>query len=431
MVLDSGTRVSVGRTQGSLHHRMTELYWSTPVSTILFHVALGFWVFVNVLYTSFYALPIVSFIKPLRIVCLAMLLLKELLGSRVTHRAFMGIILIGIVMYIEWRIGQSLMIDTLAFVICSRDQDVRKAIRTGAVCIALAFTLIVVSAYMGLIRNAMIVSSGRVRYCLGFRYALYPSAYLFTLTCSFLYLGGSETRLWHYILLLVINGICYRLTNSRLSFAMSILVIMLCLASRRFNGRVFAGRVFGALLTLAFPAMTLISLFVVSHYAAGDQWAIDLSIKLPGRIEFAWQAINNYGISLLGTNLKADMVGAGLNIYGVVNTGNYFYVDNLYIRMLVEGGVLVLAAYVIAMSMVCRNVWLNGDVVLGIVLLCMALHGLMDNLLMNLYYNPFLLLINTLLTSGTMMRHAHNAAENDYKQLESRRLKASHAKWVY
>ena len=176
--------------------------------------------------------------------------------------------------------------------------------------------------------------------------------------------------------------------------------------------------------------MTFISLFIVSRYVAGDQWAIDLSVKLPGRIEFAWQAINNYGISLLGTNLKADMVGAGLNIYGVVNTGTYFYVDNLYIRMLVEEGVLVLAAYLIAMSMVCRNVWLNGDVMLGIVLLCMALHGLMDNLLMNLYYNPFLLLINTLLTSGTMMGRAHNTAEDDYKQLESSRFRTSHAEWV-
>ena len=86
--------------------------------------------------------------------------------------------------------------------------------------------------------------------------------------------------------------------------------------------------------------------------------------------------------------------GNGLSIDGsVVKNNNYLYVDNFYINILQQHGMIFSILLLLLLTLVTIRAKRSGDNFLTFILIIFSFHGLIDNLMLTLYYNIFLLAI--------------------------------------
>ena len=76
-----------------------------------------------------------------------------------------------------------------------------------------------------------------------------------------------------------------------------------------------------------------------------------------------------------------------------MNSSSYNYVDNLYVQLLLKTGVLFLVFFIICMTYVTYLTYKQKNLYFYVILVMLALHGLIDDLILQIQYNSFWLLI--------------------------------------
>ena len=94
---------------------------------------------------------------------------------------------------------------------------------------------------------------------------------------------------------------------------------------------------------------------------------------------------------------KIDWIGNGLSMQGERSIGTYLYVDNLYIQTLQHFGLIVSVIILSLLTITLVKLLKKGQMVLGIILVILSFHALIDDLILNLYYNIFWVLIGMLI----------------------------------
>ncbi len=113
---------------------------------------------------------------------------------------------------------------------------------------------------------------------------------------------------------------------------------------------------------------------------------------LQGFLRLGKDAIETYGISLLGQ--RVDLVGNGLTSTGEwVRIGQYNYIDCLYVQLLVRYGVLFSSIILALLTVVNYSAWHKCDFQLLMCQLVIALHCVVDDMSLWIYFNPFMILI--------------------------------------
>ena len=97
---------------------------------------------------------------------------------------------------------------------------------------------------------------------------------------------------------------------------------------------------------------------------------------------------------MLGRQLS--LVGNGLDEDGFLNTATYDYVDNLYVLMLLKAGIIFLIIFLVGMTMIMKKVYRTKDSYLYIIFILLALHGIIDDLILLPQYNSFWLVVAAL-----------------------------------
>lgn len=387
------------------------------VSDFAYFLALGTWIFFNILHMSFFAIRMLSIYRYVRLVCIVVVLFSEVARMRITPKSLVAMFALLALVLIAWHINQKIQIDALIFIWGARDRNRRSLLMVPLISMTTAFLLVLLAARMGIIANYFeITYSGRRREYLGFRYALYPSAAMLGITCAEVCLAKDKGYV-KMLLLAVANWLVYDRTNSRLSFILALLVVILSLIYRSTEHGFLRGKTFGVIARSSFVVCAAVSIFLTLNYRPDSELMLSLNQTLGSRLRLGQMAFQRYRMTLLGTSMSGDVVGNGLNVYGEHVAGDYFYIDCLYVRFLLEGGLLLFIAYLAAMTFLMREAWSSQDHVLVGVLFCLALHGLVDNLMMNLFYNPMLLLAGAMLSESLSttirVRHGKSPLEQD------------------
>ena len=98
-------------------------------------------------------------------------------------------------------------------------------------------------------------------------------------------------------------------------------------------------------------------------------------------------AMEEYGIGLLGQEIT--MVGAGLTSTGEEAEDTYNYVDNLYLQTAIRYGWIFEVLWLLLCTKAVYTAYKKNDILLFIIVCMLALHGLLDDLLLYPYYNSF------------------------------------------
>jgi hypothetical protein len=135
-------------------------------------------------------------------------------------------------------------------------------------------------------------------------------------------------------------------------------------------------------------------------YSKGVSWAETVNDVLGNRLLYAYHSLVSNGVSIWGKYINWN--GYGLDIYGNVSdttVSGYTYVDCMYIHMLQRFGIVISIIYLIVFTLTMIKNYKDKEYFAVLILTFYALHSMVDDLALYLYYNTFWFIIGSTLIS--------------------------------
>ena len=196
------------------------------INEILFFFAYGLYIFIGIMNLSFFQIYINNITKYINILCMLILLYSELLNKKISIKGIFLLIFISLLLLPVMIHNNATLFVMILFIYCARNVDFRRIAKFSLFESILLLFLVILSSKIGIITNYISTDGGRIREYLGFRYALFPPMILFNITALELYLYKDKFSPFKYIILFILNYYVYIKTDSRLSFYLSILLIL-------------------------------------------------------------------------------------------------------------------------------------------------------------------------------------------------------------
>lgn len=370
-----------------------------PIKNALFFTSYGIYLFATILSTSFYYKYIQGL--PLQVLLVSstvLLLAKELLLGKIYNKRFLLLLFVMVFMVIllllsPSSMGYSSLLYLLLFVISGRDIDVRDISKFAFSISLLLFLFVILSARVGIIESYVSHSlKGEVHY-LGFRYGLYASALYSNIVVLYLFNSKGDFKLFQAILLQLLNYYFFLYTNSRMSFvfvAAAIVIAFIFFILKKNNRENIVTSKALYPLSFIFVIAMLLSMVLIIMFNPHIRWMQFFDLLLEGRISFQKKMYTQYGIPLIG--IDPSWVGNALNAFGKKVTGTYSFVDNLYYNMIIKYGLIVTVAFIVIITMAMKKIYHQKKYLLFFILCLCALDGIVEDQLLYLYNNTFLLI---------------------------------------
>ena len=242
-----------------------------PQQEIPFFTAYGIYLFFAILNTSFFAKYIMNVYGAILWLCFAILAVPELHKIRYTGKELIkALFAISFSVYAYIFGGGSFAV-IFIFLYCGRKIDFKKIARFTIWAGGFAVAFVVISSFLGIIQNVVVMHKGYERFSLGFRYGLYAPCYLFNFTALAVYIKGFKIRWGQILLLFLLNYGMYLLANARLSFFMVILVLLAASVMKCWPNILAHMKVVCFLLSLSYVVIGLFSIYAAVK--AGCSWA--------------------------------------------------------------------------------------------------------------------------------------------------------------
>lgn len=362
------------------------------LKNLLFYFAYSIYLGYNLLDTSFYSKNINVFGNLLIIIVLVMLILKEVIDFKVNSRDLTLFIILAIIggLFFNYMGYNYAMLPF--FVYSARNVNTTTIVKISYRISLVLLIFIIVSSYLGWITNYITYDGGREREYVGFRYSLFGPAILCNIIFLKVYLEKDNIK-WRTLIFLIIgNYALYEFTDSRLTFGLGMLLLILTILIKFFSK--FKRVLMNKILIGSYVVSGLLSLYFTIGYNHLSEWHSNINEFLGGRLSLGYSTLKYYGYGLLGK--KITLVGNGLDVDGYITTETYDYVDNLYIQLLLKLGLLFLVIFILGMTIVMWRVYRLNDVYLYIIFSLLALHGIIDDLMILPQYNSFWFVIAAL-----------------------------------
>lgn len=367
------------------------------ITEFLFFLAFGVYLLFTILSTSFYASYLPNgYMKMVVIFCIIILLFKELLHKKTSYKEVVYLILFAFLsILILYHLNKTSMIPFFLLIYSARKIKFDKIAKFALIETSILLFVIIISAKLGLILNY--VSNGtRKREYLGFLYALYPQMFMFNITSLYLYITRDRKSMHGYIFLIIINTLIFIYTDSRLSFYLSILLIFSIFLLKIKPNILENKRIICFIMSSSFIIFSLLSIFVIMNYDSSNVTMRKLDDFLGNRLSLGYNSLSTYPITLLGNDV--EFIGNGLTSEGTKVEGEYNYVDCFYLNILEKYGIIFFILILFLLTYTSFKVWKNKDYYLLIILFAIALHNVIDDLGINIYFNTFWLIIGEYVT---------------------------------
>ena len=364
----------------------------SSLKNLLFYFSYSIYLGYNLLDTSFYSKNINVFGNLLIIIVLVMLIFKEVIDFKVNSRDLMLFIILAIIggLFFNYMGYNYAMLPF--FVYSARNVNTTTIVKISYRISLVLLIFIIVSSYLGWITNYITYDGGREREYVGFRYSLFGPAILCNIIFLKVYLEKDNIK-WRTLMFLIIgNYTLYEFTDSRLTFGLGMLLLILTILIKLFSK--FKRVLMNKILIGAYVVSGLLSLYFTIGYNHLSEWHSNINEFLGGRLSLGYSTLKYYGYGLLGKRIT--LVGNGLDVDGYITTETYDYVDNLYIQLLLKLGLLFLVIFILGMTIVMWRVYRLNDIYLYIIFSLLALHGIIDDLMILPQYNSFWFVIAAL-----------------------------------
>lgn len=330
---------------------------------------------------------------------IAVLMLREVMLfvwiRRYNWRDFLGLVIVLLFGYIVDRNETATIAAGYLLIFASRDRDYKKIFRIVILNTIAGIAVIYQASIHGFISNATWTEKETLRHAFGFVYPLVIPAYLLNIGIMTFAVKEEKTEVWQMILLLFFAICTYRWCKADLSGGLTLAVLIAMVVTKIYPNILKSQQVFwkwtDRLAVIIYPLVAFLSCLGAELYDGSIEWMDKLNQMIGGRLSLAHAALQNYEIKLLGQEIW--FVGFGLDNAGNPVSGNYNYVDNVYVNLLLRYGIVfcVVALMLIVLTMnYCRVRHMR---VLLWMFSLMAVHGIFEDKIQTLYFNSLLLMI--------------------------------------
>ena len=275
------------------------------------------------------------------------------------------------------------------FLIAAEGAEPNKALKVWLLSTVLALLTIFVLCVTGYLPDYILYSEQKgTMHCLGFSYHSLVPFLVFYCSIVYICLQRDKVRLFHYAAVVLVNLLVYHLTKLYLTFYLTFIFValdglLICLKKFNLNRKavtVFSGMFFPLGITATYLAMR----FYKPENAA---W-VKLDRMLHNRLHLMHIGYLRYPISLFGNHI--EMIGN--SALRTVEPEEYFYIDSGFAYSLLGYGLIFSFVAVCLYSLLCVSACRRNDKHLFAWLVCVLIFTMMNNVWIDVYYNPALLL---------------------------------------
>ena len=345
-----------------------------------------------------------TFTKIVRYIAYLLIVIK-IIGDHYKLRQLILFGCIGLLfLFAGIKCGNNILITSYLFILGVQNLNFEKILQFCMVLMTLCMIIVVSMSVIGILPNWYYLVDDRERWCFGYIYPSYLSSAFFYIMVLSLTVKKHKINLLETIIVEVINLIIYIISDSRAAFyLLSCVIIVYWLIDKvpvrsRFRSAVRFVSV------LTFPICTCVSFIVSTLY--GKYTIIDkINIVLNNRPKMAHQALQEFGVSLWGQEIKWIGYGGLGYIYDNL-PGEYNFVDNSYMKILFDYGLVILLIVVICFTFGVWSFSCQKNDALCLALMFVAIYSVIEPRLMEFGYNPFILSICTaLITISKMIKN--------------------------
>ncbi len=367
----------------------------------IYIVSWGIYLFVTLWNQSFFPLMFTGrYYTFLLVFCLLLLCFKEFiyidfnLKSSVTA---IGMTTLGILVYIfssHW-----MLLAFMFFIFSARNINIGKVINISLIISVFILCVVTFCALNGVIYNEIYIDyiEGRERQYLGFVYMLFPVSIWSNITCLWIAKRKDVYTWMEIILLFIINQLLFEYTNSRLVYLIVLMRIFSLMMLKSKMKKIIYTKIVKNIMIFSTLIACVFSFYVTMNYDPTDVYQYLINFILEGRLELGQDAIHNYGWPVFGENIK--WVGNSLDENGIKAEGVYNYVDCAYIHFMLEYGIVVSALLMLVLINLMIKLSKKNEIILMIIFSSLAIHGIIDDLILQLHYNTCWLLLGMLIPS--------------------------------
>ena len=231
--------------------------------------------------------------------------------------------------------------------------------------------------------NVVRSTNNTVRHLLGFNFTTYSANFFLSIVLAYLYIDNRKKRLLSNIILLLLNYFFFFFTDTKVAFFETLLFIVGVEIIKLTKFKIEKHVVVAFFSRFIFVFSAAVSLFVAFSYQT-NFFIRGIDKIFNYRISLAYRALAEYPIMLFGNKVE-----------WVLKSGEYayFYVDCSYIQVLLQYGLVIFALIILGFTSLIKKEIAESENITVWCLIIVALHSITDPQLLNLAYNPFLLML--------------------------------------
>ena len=288
----------------------------------------------------------------------------------------------------------------IAFLYVLKNEDFNEIVKTVSLTIFIGLCLIVFFSLIGIIENNIGYRGDQIRVSFGFVSATQASIFFFLTCLTFNYFKKEKISYFTLLFEFVINFVIYFFTNTRMGFALTIVVIFVslilkiyCLYKEKRNlknsqsdclkNNLFSNDKTNKVCSIIFSTLPVLVVgifgLLVYLYGFQSEFIIKLNALLSNRLKFTYSAFLEKPITLFG------------GTYNWTLNGEYIGVDSAIYFYLFNWGIIPTLFIMVTLSYLFYKAFREKQYLLCFALFIILCDGVIDRTLFDIRYNVFLL----------------------------------------
>ena len=296
------------------------------------------------------------------------------------------------------------LLSALMFIIASKNTDFEKSISVAYKILCIMIPLVIVSRFLGIIDDYIVMREGIVRYSLGFSHPNQLGLRLFQLLACHLYINRNKLKSYNYFIAIVIVVLIYLIPNSKTAYICTFLLILLLMIYEIFQKHnQLMIEIYGRVLILFSVAFNVLSVIWSLIDVRCNFILHQIDLFMSRRFSYCYQVFQLYGISVWGQ--KIYISEDEVKLAGIIGK---LYLDNGYMAIMIRYGIIVYIVFSICYLLAMHNFKKKNQYFLLIILFVYALYGVMENGIYMVTHNIFLISLGNMLYEKSIRKAREN-----------------------
>ncbi|MBQ8198023.1 MAG: hypothetical protein IJZ76_01155 [Lachnospiraceae bacterium] len=364
---------------------------SKNLSEIIYLTAFVLWMLIALLKLTYFKdlIPMDGISRAVQYSVLLLLLVKLIRDFEFSIGSAIEVFVYLLFMFIAYSGGRLAFPVSLALIYSAKNVSFEKILKVTLVMQAAVFVVTVVCSQIGILEDFIWDAGSRDRHGLGYTHSLLGSHFVLFMSLILVVLIGKMT-IWATALILAANYLMYVFTDSNAPLILAAGFVVLAWIARLLEKYMKPVRGLSWLVSVVPLSFWGFCVWIVNTASWDSVILNKANIFLHGRLSLMCAAWENYGMTLFGQKIK--WVGEST----VKNNPDllYNYVDNAYMQSMFNYGILFVILLCVGFGIVLYRNMQKGNYLMVAALAIVLVHGMINPQLVELAYNPFLLLLS-------------------------------------